>query len=109
MRAESDPLVPAMATCSVPLRSMLKEAHLRMTHHARGLKSSSMRLTATVDLAASRAHVKRREGNGCNITCSKRWGDGVRQRQLKSAVEGQDQGDNDPGALYNVRRRVTCS
>ncbi|GAA5864768.1 hypothetical protein JCM3774_006068 [Rhodotorula dairenensis] len=47
-----------------------------------------------------RAHVKRREGNGCNITCSKRWGDGVRQRQLKSAAEGQDQGDNDPASRW---------
>jgi hypothetical protein len=33
--------------------------------------------------------VKRREAQGCNISCSKRWGDGVRQRQLDEAKGGQ--------------------
>ncbi|GAA5979615.1 hypothetical protein JCM10908_002983 [Rhodotorula pacifica] len=48
-----------------------------------------------------RAHVKRREGNGCNISSSKRWDDGVRQRQLKSAADGQDQGDNDVASRWS--------
>ncbi|GAA5970903.1 hypothetical protein JCM8115_007035 [Rhodotorula mucilaginosa] len=47
-----------------------------------------------------RAHVKRREAQGCNISCSKRWGDGVRQRQLDEAKGGQDEGDNDAASRW---------
>ena len=49
-----------------------------------------------------RAHVKRREAQGCNISSSKRWGDGVRQRQLDEAKGGQDEGDNDAGKRHHL-------
>lgn len=41
--------------------------------------------------------MKRREGLGCNLGCSKRWDDGLRQRRLSSAGHEQNEGQNDAG------------
>ncbi|GAA6015705.1 hypothetical protein JCM8202_001087 [Rhodotorula sphaerocarpa] len=47
-----------------------------------------------------RDHVKRREGLGCNLGCSKRWDDGLRQRRLSSAGHEQNEGQNDAASRW---------
>lgn len=56
-------------------------------------------------LPPSRAHVKRREGNGCNLSASDRWSAGIQQRRMSAAAKDQDDGKNDPSAP----RALSCA
>ncbi|GAA5849909.1 hypothetical protein JCM9279_002460 [Rhodotorula babjevae] len=47
-----------------------------------------------------RAHVKRREGSGCNLSASDRWSAGIQQRRMLAAAQDQDDGKNDPTSRW---------
>ncbi|GAA5928981.1 hypothetical protein JCM3775_006700 [Rhodotorula graminis] len=47
-----------------------------------------------------RAHVKRREGHGCNLSASDRWSAGIQQRRMLDAAQDQDDGKNDPTSRW---------
>lgn len=47
-----------------------------------------------------RQHVDRRNDEGCNISGSKRWKDGMKQRQMSEAGHEQDTGKNDSASRW---------
>ncbi|BGO97282.1 hypothetical protein NBRC10513v2_001202 [Rhodotorula toruloides] len=47
-----------------------------------------------------RQHVDQRTANGCNMSSSKRWKDGMKQRQMSEAGHDQDKGKNDAASRW---------
>ncbi|CDR36630.1 RHTO0S02e04720g2_1 [Rhodotorula toruloides] len=47
-----------------------------------------------------RHHVDQRTANGCNMSSSKRWKDGMKQRQMSEAGHDQDKGKNDAASRW---------